>query len=90
MTKKPYVAPNNYIPPEMVRTKDIALYQSPKSTAELLEERQKILDIRGKLNKDRKNRLTRIESVLVARDEAAEKELERLTKQSDTSHVKQA
>jgi len=82
MTKKSYVAPNNYIPPAVKRAKDIALYKSPKSTAELLEERQTILDIKGKLNKDRKNRLTRIESVLVARDEAAKKELERLSIQA--------
>ena len=48
MTKKSYVAPNNYIPPAVKRAKDIALYKSPKSTAELLEERQTILDIKGK------------------------------------------
>jgi len=82
MTKKPYVAPNNYTPPAVKRAKDIALYKSPKSTAELLEERQKILDIKGKLNKDGRNRLTRIESVLVARDQAAKKELERLSTQA--------
>jgi len=82
MTKKPYVAPNNYTPPAVVRARDIALYKSPKSTAELLEERQKILDIKGKLNKDGRNRLTRIESVLVARDQAAKKELERLSTQA--------
>ena len=82
MTKKSYVAPNNYIPPAVKRAKDIALYKSPKSTAELLEERQKILDIKGKLDKGRKNRLVRIESVLVARDQAAKKELERLSTQA--------
>jgi len=82
MTKKSYVAPNNYTPPAVKRAKDIALYKSPKSTAELLEERQKILDIKGKLNKDGRNRLTRIESVLVARDQAAKKELERLSTQA--------
>jgi len=82
MTKKSYVAPNNYIPPAVKRAKDIALYKSPKSTAELLEERQAILDIKGKLNKDGRNRLVRIESVLVARDQAAKKELERLSIQA--------
>ena len=82
MTKKSYVAPNNYIPPAVKRAKDIALYKSPKSTAELLEERQAILDIKGKLNKDGRNRLVRIESVLVARDQAAKKELERLSTQA--------
>ena len=82
MTKKSYVTPNNYIPPAVKRAKDIALYKSPKSTAELLEERQTILDIKGKLNKDGRNRLVRIESVLVARDQAAKKELERLSIQA--------
>ena len=82
MTKKSYVAPNNYIPPAVKRAKDIALYKSPKSTAELMEERQTILDIKGKLNKDGRNRLVRIESVLVARDQAAKKELERLSIQA--------
>jgi len=82
MTKKSYVAPNNYIPPAVKRAKDIALYKSPKSTAELLEERQTISDIKGKLNKDGRNRLVRIESVLVARDQAAKKELERLSIQA--------
>ena len=82
MTKKSYVAPNNYIPPAVKRAKDIALYKSPKSTAELLEERQTILDIKGKINKDGRNRLVRIESVLVARDQAAKKELERLSIQA--------
>ena len=82
MTKKSYVAPNNYIPPAVKRAKDIALYKSPKSTAELLEERQTILDIKGKLNKDGRNRLVRIEPVLVARDQAAKKELERLSIQA--------
>ena len=82
MTKKSYVAPNNYIPPAVKRAKDIALYKRPKSTAELLEERQTILDIKGKLNKDGRNRLVRIESVLVARDQAAKKELERLSIQA--------
>ena len=82
MTKKSYVAPTNYIPPAVKRAKDIALYKSPKSTAELLEERQTILDIKGKLNKDGRNRLVRIESVLVARDQAAKKELERLSIQA--------
>jgi len=82
MTKKSYVAPNNYTPPAVKRAKDIALYKSPKSTAELLEERQAILDIKGKLNKDGRNRLVRIESVLVARDQAAKKELERLSIQA--------
>ena len=82
MTKKSYVAPNNYIPPAVKRAKDIALYKSPKSTAELLEERQTILNIKGKLNKDGRNRLVRIESVLVARDQAAKKELERLSIQA--------
>jgi len=82
MTKKSYVAPNNYIPPAVKRAKDIALYKSPKSTAELLEERQTILDIKGKLNKDGRNRLVRIESPLVARDQAAKKELERLSIQA--------
>ena len=82
MTKKSYVAPNNYIPPAVKRAKDIALYKSPKSTAYPLEGRQTILDIKGKLNKDGRNRLVRIESVLVARDQAAKKELERLSIQA--------
>ncbi len=79
MTKKSYVAPNNYLPPAVKRAKDIALYKSPKSTAELLEERPTILDIKGKLNKDGQNRLAHIESVHGARTPAAKTELQRLS-----------
>ena len=56
---------------------------SDKSTQELLDERNHWLEIKGARNKSVKNRIVRLESVLVARYDKDKREKERLDKQAE-------
>ena len=56
---------------------------SGKTTQELLDERNYWLDIKGARNKSVNNRITRLESVLVARYDRDKREVERLKKQAE-------
>ena len=65
------------------RVKDKFVFMSDKSTQELLDERNHWLEIKGARNKSVKNRIIRLESVLVARYDRDKKEVERLKKQAE-------
>ena len=65
------------------RYKDKYVFKSSKSTQELLDERNYWLSIKGARNKSVKNRIVRLESVLVARYDRDKKEVERLKKQAE-------
>ena len=65
------------------RYKDKYVFKSSKSTQELLDERNYWLSIKGARNKSVKNRIIRLESVLVARYDRDKKEVERLKKQAE-------
>tara|TARA_R110001599_G_scaffold101981_1_gene260513 strand:- start:111 stop:407 length:297 start_codon:yes stop_codon:yes gene_type:complete len=65
------------------RAKDKFVFMSDKSTQELLNERNHWLEIKGARNKSVKNRIVRLESVLVARYDRDKKEVERLKKQAE-------
>ena len=65
------------------RAKDKFVFMSDKSTQELLDERNHWLEIKGARNKSIKNRITRLESVLVARYDRDKREVERLKKQAE-------
>jgi len=69
------------------RAKDKYLLSSKKTTQELLDERNYWLEIKGSWNKSVKNRVTRLESVLVARYEVDRAEKERIAKQSEETSV---
>ena len=65
------------------RVKDKFVFMSDKSTQELLDERNHWLEIKGARNKSVKNRIVRLESVLVARYDRDKREVERLKKQAE-------
>ena len=65
------------------RAKDKFVFMSDKSTQELLDERNHWLEIKGARNKSVKNRIVRLESVLVARYDRDKREKERLDKQAE-------
>ena len=65
------------------RVKDKFVFMSDKSTQELLDERNHWLEIKGARNKSVKNRIVRLESVLVARYDRDKREKERLDKQAE-------
>jgi|TARA_B110000305_G_scaffold71312_1_gene80056 hypothetical protein len=65
------------------RAKDKFVFMSGKTTQELLDERNYWLDIKGARNKSVNNRITRLESVLVARYDRDKREVERLKKQAE-------
>ena len=65
------------------RAKDKFVFMSDKSTQQLLDERNYWLDIKGARNKSVNNRITRLESVLVARYDRDKREVERLKKQAE-------
>ena len=65
------------------RYKDKYVFKSSKSTQELLDERNHWLEIKGARNKSVKNRIIRLESVLVARYDRDKREKERLDKQAE-------
>ena len=65
------------------RAKDKFVFMSDKSTQELLDERNHWLEIKGARNKSVNNRITRLESVLVARYDRDKREVERLKKQAE-------
>ena len=69
------------------RAKDKYLLSSKKTTQELLDERNYWLEIKGSWNKSVKNRVTRLESVLVARYDMDRVEKERIAKQSEETSV---
>ena len=69
------------------RAKDKYLLSSKKTTQELLDERNYWLEIKGSWNKSVKNRVTRLESVLVARYDVDRVEKERIAKQSEEISV---
>ena len=69
------------------RAKDKYLLSSKKTTQELLDERNYWLEIKGSWNKSVKNRVTRLESVLVARYDVDRVEKERIAKQSEETSV---
>ena len=69
------------------RAKDKYLLSSKKTTQELLDERNYWLEIKGSWNKSVKNRITRLESVIVARYEIDRAEKERVAKQSEGTSV---
>ena len=69
------------------RVKDKFVFMSDKSTQELLDERNHWLEIKGARNKSIKNRITRLESVLVARYDRDKKEKERIAKQAEGTDV---
>ena len=69
------------------RAKDKYLLSSKKTTQELLDERNYWLEIKGSWNKSVKNRVTRLESVLVARYDMDRVEKERIAKQSEEISV---
>ena len=65
------------------RAKDKFVFMSDKSTQELLDERNHWLEIKGARNKSVKNRIVRLESVLVARYDRDKREKERIDKQAE-------
>lgn len=69
------------------RAKDKFVFMSDKSTQELLDERNHWLEIKGARNKSIKNRITRLESVLVARYDRDKREKERIAKQAEGTDV---
>jgi len=69
------------------RAKDKYLLSSKKTTQELLDERNYWLEIKGSWNKSVKNRITRLESVIVARYELDRAEKERIAKQAEGTSV---
>ena len=69
------------------RAKDKFVFLSDKTTQELLDERNHWLEIKGARNKSVKNRIVRLESVLVARYDRDKREKERIAKQAEGTDV---
>ena len=65
------------------RVKDKNLFMSSKTTEEILNERNFWISIKGKRTKSVRDRITRLESVLVARYDRDKKEKERIAKQAE-------
>ena len=65
------------------RAKDKSVFLSNKTTQELLDERNHWISIKGKRTKSVRDRITRLESVLVARYDRDKKEKERISKQAE-------
>ena len=65
------------------RVKDKHLFMSSKTTEEILNERNFWISIKGKRTKSVRDRITRLESVLVARYDIDKREKERLDKQAE-------
>jgi len=65
------------------RFKDKYVFKSSQTTQSLLDERNYWLQIKGTRNKSVKNRIVRLESVLVARYDRDKKEKERIAKQAE-------
>ena len=65
------------------RAKDRHLFMSKKTTEQILDERNFWIAIKGKRTKSVRDRITRLESVLVARYDRDKKEKERIAKQAE-------
>ena len=65
------------------RAKDRHLFMSKKTTEQILDERNFWIAIKGKRTKSVRDRITRLESVLVARYDRDKREKERIAKQAE-------